>query len=127
MKTIHVVDDDPSIRKALERLLKATGHSVEAFASAEDFLERLGGRAIDCLVLDLRLTGMSGLELQDRLALEGWRVPIIFITAHDDPQIHEQAMRSGAACFLRKPFDEASLLDAIETIFRRRDNTSESS
>lgn len=117
-KTVYIVDDDVSIRRALARLLRSQGYTVEAFASAEEFLEFGLTADIECLILDMRMTGMSGLELQEKLLARGVNVPIIFITAHDDPQSYEQAVRNGAMDFLRKPFDQSSLLHAVESVFR---------
>ena len=116
-KTVYVVDDDASLRKALGRLLKSAGYAPEAFASAEEFLTRAPGAQAGCLILDMRMTGMSGLDLQKRLCEDGFNIPIIFISAHDDPQAYEQAMINGAKEFLRKPFDESSLLYAVESVF----------
>lgn len=111
--TIFVIDDDDSIQRALERLLRSEGYHVVAFGSAEDFLHSGVVRAECCLVLDIRLPGMSGLDLQDRLALNGQKQAIIFITAHDNPQWQERAKAAGAIAYLRKPFDQQSLLDAV--------------
>jgi len=117
-KTVHIVDDDVSIRKALARLLRSQGYMVEAFASAEEFLESGVAAQTNCLILDMRMTGMSGLELQEKLLARGLKVHIIFITAHDDPQSYEQAVKNGAMDFLRKPFDQSSLLHAVKSVFR---------
>ena len=111
---IAVVDDDPSVRRALRRLLQAAGYRVEAFASAADFL---ASPAIDgnaCLVLDIRLDGMTGLDLQARLAADGVAVPVIFITAHDDLETRERVQEAGVAAYLPKPFDPAALLAAVK-------------
>jgi two-component system response regulator AtoC len=112
---ISIVDDDESIRKATKRLLESVGLQVEDFASAEDFLS--SGRPEDsvCLILDIRLPGMSGLELQDELGTAGVEVPIIFITAHGDSQTRAQALEAGAADFLQKPFTEKALFKSINS------------
>ena len=101
---IGLVEDDPSFRRALRRLLSAAGFSVAAFASAEEFLASESAGATACLVLDVHLGGMSGFDLQQRLATAGVPIPAIFITAHDDPVTRERA-RSGVA-YLQKPFRE---------------------
>jgi two-component system response regulator FixJ len=111
--TVFVVDDDPSIRPALKRLLASAGLAVETFASAEDFLEEVDPKATGCLVLDARLTGMSGPELQDRLRANGPAMPVIFITAVGSTQFEADSLRAGAVAVLRKPFAPEALLDAI--------------
>lgn len=111
--TVFLVDDDDSVRKALRRLLKANGYQVVTFESAEDFLFSHRTRTAGCLVLDIRLSGMSGLDLHERLASSEESLPVIFITAHDNPQWRERAARIGAVAYLRKPFDQQSLLDAL--------------
>jgi FixJ family two-component response regulator len=111
--TVFVVDDDESIRRALKRLLRSEGYHVVTFGSAEDLLESHAVRGRGCLVLDIRLPGMSGLDLQDKLASLGEKQPIIFITAHENLQWQERAKSAGAIAYLRKPFDQQSLLDAV--------------
>lgn len=112
---ITIVDDDESLRKAIKRLINAVGLSVEDFASAEDFL--CSGRSQDaaCLILDLQLPGMSGLELQRRLAAANCRVPTIFISANSDGQAYKRALEAGAVGFLQKPFSEDALFNAINS------------
>jgi FixJ family two-component response regulator len=112
--SIWIVDDDDSIRRALRRLLSAAGYDTRAFESAEDFLESSSCLSEGCLVLDIRLPGMSGLDLQEKLASRGVKLPVIFITAHDNPQWQEKAKKAGAVAYLKKPFSERSLLDAIQ-------------
>jgi FixJ family two-component response regulator len=114
---IGVVEDDPSFRQALRRLLSAAGFSVAAFASAEEFLASESAGSTACLVLDVHLGGMSGFDLQQRLATAGVPIPTIFITAHDDPMTQERA-RSGVA-YLRKPFREHALIGAIQQALER--------
>ena len=111
--TVFVVDDDDSVRKALGRLLKANGFKVMTFESAEDFLVSNRGRTEGCIVLDIGLPGMSGLELHEKLASSGSKKPVIFITAQDNPQWQEAAAETDAVAYLRKPFDQQSLLDAL--------------
>jgi FixJ family two-component response regulator len=110
---IAIVDDDPSVRRSLCRLLRSVGYTVATFASAAEYLDSLVRRQTDCLILDVHLDGMSGFELQHRLVTDGARVPIIFITAHDDALTRERIEKSGAADHLWKPFDDRALLDAI--------------
>ena len=111
--TIALIDDDESVRRALGRLLRSAGLEVEAYASAEEYLGSRGPSTPDCLVLDVRMTGMSGLELQRQLASSGRCVPVVFITAHEDEQARRVALGAGAVDFLRKPFDDRILLDAV--------------
>jgi len=117
---IFVVDDDPSVRKALKRLLSSAGFNVEAFGSAEDVLKSSQQPLADGFVIDVRMPGMSGLELQRRLLAAGSRVPVIFITAHEDVEARTAAMEAGAAAFLQKPFDDRTLLEAVETGLKRK-------
>jgi FixJ family two-component response regulator len=110
---VSVVDDDASMREALRGLLRSTGLRVEVFASAEEFLASGRLSATTCLVLDMRMPGLSGLELQERLLASGSNVPIIFISAHSDEGMRARALEAGAIEFLQKPFNDDALLDAI--------------
>jgi FixJ family two-component response regulator len=110
---VYVVDDDPSVRKALERLLRSVGHDAKAFASASEFLDFSHSDAPGCLVLDLKMPKLSGLELQDLLAEKGISFPIIFITGHGTVPTSVRALKSGAVDFLQKPFEDRELLDAV--------------
>jgi FixJ family two-component response regulator len=110
---VAVVDDDDLLRDALRRLLKASGLGTVSFESAEDLLNSGRLPEIACLIADVRMPGMSGLELQAKLKAERWSIPIIFITAHGDAKMRIQAMRDGAVEFLTKPFDNAVLLDIV--------------
>jgi FixJ family two-component response regulator len=110
---VIVVDDDESYRAALERLLRSDGFLVRSFASAEDFLKSGTQHEIGCLIADIRMPGMSGLDLQARLSAEHCPIPIIFITAHGDEKMRLQAMRGGAVKFLAKPFDSTVLLESV--------------
>jgi FixJ family two-component response regulator len=112
---IGIVDDDASILRALQRLLGAAGFSVQTFGSGEELLASGQLDRFQCLVLDVHLTGLSGFEVQERLTAARRFIPIVFITAHDDPSTRERARRSAASQYLRKPFDEQSLIAAIET------------
>jgi FixJ family two-component response regulator len=118
-RTVFVIDDDPDIRAAMQRLLETVGLHAELFAAAQDFLQRKMPEVPSCLVLDLRLPGMSGLEVQRRLTEAGVKIPIIFITAHGDIPTSVRAMKSGAVEFLTKPFRDKDLLDAIEQALQR--------
>jgi FixJ family two-component response regulator len=112
--TLHIVDDDTSVRKALERVLRSAGYYALTYESAEDFLDATSGRGEGCLILDIRLPGITGLDLQDQLASWEAKYSVIFITAHDDPDWRERARKAGAVAFLKKPFNDHLLLDAID-------------
>jgi FixJ family two-component response regulator len=116
---IAIVDDDGSMRSALQGLLKAVGLSSKAFESAEDFLGSGYHRETACLIADIRMPGMSGLELQARLNAEHCRIPTIFITAHGDEEMRLQAMRAGAVEFLPKPFDDEVLVESVRAALNR--------
>jgi FixJ family two-component response regulator len=111
---IAIVDDDQAIREAIESLLKSAGYGVELFASAEEFLNLGSRQETACLILDVRMPGMSGLELQSQLAAANCSIPIIFISAHSDERARARALKAGAIDFLQKPFSEESLLNAID-------------
>ena len=110
---VSVVDDDDSLRSALEGLLKSAGLPAVAFASAEEFLTSGQQHRTGCLIADIRMPGMSGLELQAKLNAEHCRIPTIFITAHGDEKMRMQALRAGAVEFLSKPFDDEALLESV--------------
>jgi len=114
-KSLHVaiVDDDDLMRSALQGLLKAVGLPARTFASAEEFLESGQLHDTACLIADIRMSGMSGLELQAKLNAERVRIPTIFITAHGDERMRMQALRAGAVEFLAKPFDNGALLESV--------------
>ena len=111
---VFVVDDDASVRKSLTRVVTSAGYAVEAFASARDFLAREPFVGPCCVVLDVRMPGLTGLDLQEALAGAGHRMPIVFITGHGDISMSVKAMKGGAVDFLTKPFDVENLLDAIQ-------------
>jgi FixJ family two-component response regulator len=116
---VFVVDDDPSMRRALESLLRSVGHEVRLFSSAPEFMQAARNDAPGCLVLDVRLPGMSGLAFQQELTKAGVALPIIFITGHGDVPMTVRAMKAGAAEFLTKPFDDQVLLDAVHAAIER--------
>ena len=117
--TVFVIDDDPSIRRSIQGLLKSVGLRSEAFNSAQEFLARRGTDGPSCLILDVRLPGLSGLDFQRQLADAGIQIPIIFITAHGDIPMSVKAMKSGAVEFLTKPFHDQDLLDAVQQALER--------
>jgi len=112
--TVYVVDDDASIRRALKRLLRSVGYHARTFASAEEFVELASDLDESCLVLDIHLPKMTGLDLQEKLASRGAKYAIIFMTAFDKPQWQERAKKMGAVAYLRKPFKGQALIDAID-------------
>jgi len=112
-KLVAIVDDDDSMRSALQGLLKAVGLPTQAFASAEEFLQSGQQRQTACLIADIRMPGMSGLELQAKLNTEHCRIPTIFITAHGDEKMRMQALRAGAVEFMAKPFNDEVLLESV--------------
>lgn len=114
-----IVDDDEFIRGSLGRLLKQAGFPALTLASAEEFLNSGEAKRTACLIADIRMPGMSGLELQAKLNEAHQRIPIIFITAHGDENLRLQALRAGAVEFLTKPFDDDALLDSVRAAFER--------
>ena len=116
---VAIVDDDLSVREGLGSLVRSAGWRVETFASAQEFLARRGAEAPSCLVLDLQLPGLSGLDLQKRMAEVELEIPIVFLTGHGNIPASVQAMKGGAVEFLTKPFDEQDLLRAIEEAIGR--------
>ena len=116
---VFVVDDDVSVREGLGSLIRSAGLSVETFASAREFLARSREDLPSCLVLDVRLPGLSGLDLQKRMAEVNIEIPIVFITGHGDVPTSVRAMKAGAVEFLTKPFRDRDLLDAIQQAIRR--------
>ncbi|MBH3331345.1 response regulator transcription factor [Pseudomonas oryzihabitans] len=116
---VHLVDDDASVRAAVEDLLASVGLDTRSYASAADFLERARLDAPGCLVLDVRMPGMNGLDLQQELQRRGLALPIIFITGHGDIPMSVRAMKQGALEFLTKPFRDQDLLDAIDQALRK--------
>jgi len=116
---IAIVDDDDSLRKSLDNLLRSVGFRTQGFSSAEAFLSSNHIPDLTCLILDMRMPGMSGLELQLQLGAANWSIPIIFVTAQADDDARARALTAGAVDFLYKPFREEALLDAIDTALKR--------
>jgi FixJ family two-component response regulator len=117
--TIYIVDDDEGVRNSLRFLLKSVGHVCQTLASATEFLETYQPKQPGCLILDVRMPGMSGLELQQQLNLRGAIIPVIFITGHGDVPMAVEAMQHGASDFLQKPFRDQDLLDRIQRALER--------
>ncbi len=112
--TFHVVDDDESMRSSLSRLFRATGHTVRTFESAQAYLAEASPEEPGCVVLDIRMPGMDGLTLQERMSNRGFNAPIVFVSAHGDIPASVRAMKRGAIDFLEKPFEEEDLLGAVD-------------
>ncbi|RDJ22247.1 DNA-binding response regulator [Bosea caraganae] len=117
--TVFVVDDDPSMREALSNLFRSVGMRVELFASSAEFLARPAANVDSCLVLDVRLPGVSGLDFQGQLARAGNNIPIVFMTGHGDVPMSVRAMKAGALDFLIKPFRDQDMLDAVSQALER--------
>ncbi|HEX6690119.1 MAG TPA: response regulator [Burkholderiales bacterium] len=113
MPYVAIVDDEEPVRKALRRLLRAAGLQAESYAGGQELLDAAAERAPDCVVLDLHMPGMSGLQLMRRLQAMQQRPPIVVVTAHDEPETRAQCLAAGATAYLRKPLDERLLLNAI--------------
>jgi FixJ family two-component response regulator len=111
---IAVIDDDESFRVALVESLCSLGYGVDGYASAEEYIDTGGGKSFNCVVTDIHMPGMSGLDLMKRLAAQGATTPLILITARSDTNLEAKAVASGAACLLRKPFDINDLVKCIE-------------
>ena len=118
MPSIAIVDDEEGIRKALGRLLRAAGLEAHGYANGQEFLTAAAERRPDCVVLDLHMPGMSGLQVLRKLKAAGLLLPIVVITAHDEPETREQCLSSGARAYLRKPLEDRLLLNAISAAMR---------
>jgi FixJ family two-component response regulator len=116
---ISIVDDDDSLRNSLDNLLRSVGFRAQGFPSAEALLSSNQLHDTACLILDVRLPGMNGLELQRRIVAANWRIPIIFVTSHADSDAQARALEGGAVDYLYKPFRDEQLLDAIEAALKR--------
>jgi FixJ family two-component response regulator len=112
---IAIVDDDASMREAIMSLMRALGFTAEAFPCAEDFLKSDGRQRTSCLIADVRMPGMSGLELYRRLVALGKPIPTVLVTAHPDDRVRARALKAGILCYLTKPFDEEDLLGCIRS------------
>ena len=121
-RLVAIVDDDESVQRALQDLIESDGLSGLCFGSAEQFLDSEARNKVACLITDIRMPGMSGLELQAKLKAERCRIPVIFITAHGDAEMRIHAMREGAVQFLSKPFDDAVLLQIVHAALERWGN-----
>jgi FixJ family two-component response regulator len=119
---ISIIDDDASMRAALNNLVRSLGHDVCSFDSAEAFLQSTQLHNSWCVIADVRMPNMSGVELQSSLRAQGYGIPFIFITAVPDESVRRQALRDGALCFLTKPFNENTLIDALNKIVAQRRN-----
>lgn len=117
--TVFVVDDDPSVRKSLSRLLRSAGYEVEAFASGEEFLRREPCNEGGCIILDVRMRGLDGMGVQEKLSRQDYAMPVIFITGHGNIPMSVRAMKRGAIDFLQKPFDDGELLRAVEMAIKQ--------
>jgi two-component system, LuxR family, response regulator FixJ len=126
-RTIFVVDDDEAVRDSLEILLTAAGYVPELYASARAFLERSGANHVGCLLADVRMPDMDGLELQEELSKRGSKLPVIIMTGHGDVPLAVRAMKAGAVDFLEKPFSRAQLVAGLEKAFQRLETDSETS
>jgi RNA polymerase sigma factor (sigma-70 family) len=124
-KTVFVVDDDPAVRDAVSVLVGSAGYRVETFASAEDFLSRRSGDERGCLIADVRMPGLSGLDMQEKLAEGGSLLPVIFITGYGEVPAAVRAMKNGAVDFLQKPFSDSTLLDRVRVAIRRSEESRE--
>jgi FixJ family two-component response regulator len=116
--SVAIVDDEEGIRKALSRLLRASGLDAESYANGQEFLDAAAGQRPDCVVLDLHMPGMSGLQVLRKLKTQGQRLSIVVITAHDEPETREQCIDAGACAYLRKPLEDRLLLNAISAAMR---------
>jgi FixJ family two-component response regulator len=120
--TIFVIDDDASIRKSLSRLLRSAGYTAEAFSSAEEFLRREHFDGAGCILLDVQMPGLSGMDLQEELSKADYHMPIVFITGHGDIPMSVEAMKKGAVDFLTKPFDDEQLLQVLRAAIEKDQN-----
>ena len=121
-RLVAIVDDDKSVQRALQDLIESDGLSALCFGSAEQFLDSEARNKAACLIADVRMPGLTGLELQAKLKAERCPIPVVFITAHGDAEMRIHAMREGAVEFLSKPFDDAVLLEIVHTALKRSGN-----
>lgn len=118
-RLVSIVDDDESVRDGIQNVMRSAGLRVETYASAEDFLDMGHPEDSACVILDIRMPGMSGLQLQRRLADDGYAIPTIFVTAYADESARQQAIEAGASAFLSKPFDPDGLLRSVQSVLSR--------
>ena len=118
---ISIIDDDPSVRVATNRLVRSLGYAAHTFASADGFLQSPHVNETACVIADVQMPGMSGIELQSHLIAQGRSVPMIFITAFPEESIRSRALKAGAVCFLSKPFDGTILIECIDIALKRHD------
>jgi FixJ family two-component response regulator len=121
---IAIVDDDPSVCRAIKRLVRSVGMDAHTFASGQEFVELIESkpsRVVDCVVLDIQMPGLNGLEVQERIKRSGSRIPIIFITAHDEMNVRDKALAAGAAAFVRKPFNDELLIKYLRAALHHGD------
>ncbi|HEY6831336.1 MAG TPA: response regulator [Pseudolabrys sp.] len=119
LQVISVIDDDASVRTATDNLLRSLGYAVRTFVSAEEFLGSARLNDTSCVIADVQMPGMSGVDLQTRLLTQGYRVPFIFMTAFPEETIRARALKAGAICFLTKPFDRLTLIRCLDTALER--------
>ena len=119
LPVISIIDDDASVRAATDNLLRSLGYTVHTFASAEEFLQSAHFNGTSCVIADVQMPAMSGVDLQERLLTQGHRVPFIFITAFPEETIRARARNAGAICFLTKPFDRLTLIKCLDTALKR--------
>jgi two-component system, LuxR family, response regulator FixJ len=117
-RLVAIVDDDELFRRSIERLVRSAGFSVETFGSAEDFLDKADLDRTACAILDVKLPGMNGLDLQQQLITRPTPMPIVFVSAHEEAITRANALRAGAVAFLKKPFDNSTLLEALNRSIR---------
>jgi FixJ family two-component response regulator len=118
---VAIVDDDTSVRTTTDSLVRSFGYAVNTFASAEEFLRSNRLDDLSCVISDVQMPGMSGVELQAHLLTQGYHVPFIFVTAFPDDRVRAQALRAGAICYLTKPFDGDSLVQCLQAALKKRD------
>lgn len=123
LPVISIIDDDASVREATQRLLRSLGYVAHAFASADEFLRSSYLSDTSCLITDVKMPGMSGVELQKHLQIQGCQVPLIFITSFEEESIRIQALNAGAVCFLTKPFEIRTLIKHLDEALKRRPST----
>lgn len=116
LQTICIIEDDESVRRAVQRSIRSVGFETATFATAEEFLESMEGKLPRCLILDVNLPGLNGLELQGRLQAQGRNIPVVIITSFADEKVREQAFNAGVIAFLPKPFDEGALLQIVTQV-----------